>query len=255
MDHALLVGLSRQTALRRELDVVSNNIANVNTTGYKADGAVFSEYLDSGAQAGQFGVQDRRLSFTQDTASWTDMSAGPLQRTGNALDVAIEGNGFLVVQTPQGERYTRNGAMQINAQGELVTSVGHRVLGDSGPIVFNTNDRDITINPDGSIRVREGINPADASRGKLRLATFSDQRRLRKEGSSLFVAPDTMQPQPSTDARVVQGALEKSNVRSVLEMSRMIEVTRSYTEVANILQRHGDMRQSAISRLADVPNA
>jgi flagellar basal-body rod protein FlgF len=254
MDHTLLVGLSRQTALRRELDIVSNNIANLNTTGYKADGAVFAEYLQTGARAGQFAAQDRRLSFVHDRTTWTDMSPGPLQRTGNALDLALEGNAFFVVQTEQGERYTRNGALQINAQGELVTSAGHRVLGESGPITFNTNDRDITINPDGSIRVREGIRPTDAARGKLRLVAFADPRQLRKDGASTFTAPAGMQPQPpAADARVVQGALEKSNVRSVIEMTRMIELTRSYTEVANILQKQSDMRHNAIDKLAEVP--
>ena len=255
MDHTLLVGLSRQTALRRELDIVSNNIANLNTTGFKADGAVFAEYLQTGAQAGQFATPDRRLSFVQDRTTWTDMSPGPLQRTGNALDLAIEGNAFFVVQTEQGERFTRNGALQINATGELVTSAGHRVLGESGPITFNSTDRDVTINPDGSIRVREGIKPTDAARGKLRLVAFADPRQLRKDGASTFTAPEGMQPQPATDARVVQGALEKSNVRSVIEMTRMIELTRSYTEVANILQKQSDMRKSAIDRLAEVPAA
>ncbi len=83
----------------------------------------------------------------QDRATWHDFSPGPIQQTGNPLDVAIDGNAFLVVQTPRGERYTRNGALQINATGELVTSTGDRVLGDGGPIQFQTTDHDISINP------------------------------------------------------------------------------------------------------------
>ena len=255
MENTLLVGLSRQSALRRELDIVANNIANMNTTGYKADGAVFSEYLMPTASADDFAVPDRRLSFVQDRATWHDMSQGAVQQTGNALDVSIDGNAFLVVQTPRGERYTRNGALQINATGELVTSAGHQVLGDNGPILFNVTDRDIVINPDGSIRVREGRNAnSDAQRGRLRLASFANPQALTKDGSSTFAAPAGMQPQaPAVGVRVVQGTIEKSNVRPVIEMTRMIELSRAYAEVSNILQQHGEMRRSAIQQLADVP--
>ncbi len=253
MDYTQLVGLSRQTALKRELDVVANNIANVNTTGFKADGSVFAEFLQSGASAGLFTGPDRQLSLVQDRMTWTDMSPGAMQQTGNSLDVALDGDGFLVVQTEQGERYTRNGALQINASGELVTSAGYKVMGESGPIILNSTDRDITINPDGSIRVREGNKPVDASRGKLRLVQFAQPQLLRKDGASTFSAPEGVQAQPATNTRVIQGALERSNVRSVVEMSRMIELTRAYTEIANLLQKQSDIRTSAISKLAEVP--
>ena len=251
MENALLIGLSRQNALRRELDIVANNIANLNTTGYKADGAVFSEYLTSGAAAGP----DRRLSFVQDRATWHDMGQGPVQRTGNPLDISIDGNAFLVVQTARGERYTRNGALQINATGELVTSAGDKVLGDSGPIVFNVTDRDIVINADGSIRVREGVSAnTDSGRGRLRLVAFANPQQLKKDGSSTFLAPGGVAPQAAdASVRVVQGTIEKSNVRAVVEMTRMIELTRAYSEVAGILQQAGEMRRNAIDRLAEVP--
>jgi flagellar basal-body rod protein FlgF len=253
MENALLIGLSRQNALRRELDIVANNIANLNTTGFKADGAVFSEYLGAGASSGSFVAGDRRVSFVQDRATWHDMSAGPLQQTGNPLDVAIDGAAFLVVQTPRGERYTRNGAMQINAAGELVTSAGDKVLGESGPIVFNATDKEIVINPDGTIRVREGLRATtDAGRGKLRLVSFANPQRLRKEGGSTFSAPAGMLPQADTISRVAQGSVERSNVRAVVEMTRMIELTRAYTEIAGVLQQQGDMRRNAIERLADL---
>src|SRR5713226_5631331 len=103
MENALLIGLSRQTVLRRELDIVANNIANLNTTAFKADGAVFSEYLQTDARADQFIGPDRRVSFVQDRMTWHDLSQGPLQQTGNSLDVAIDGDAYLVVQTPRGE--------------------------------------------------------------------------------------------------------------------------------------------------------
>src|ERR1700688_1062146 len=158
MQNATLVGLSRQVALARELDVVANNIANLNTTGYKADSSLFEEFLSSGARADQTGA---RVSFVHDQGIWHDMSQGPIDRTGNPLDVAVDGNAFLVVQTPGGERYTRNGAMKINATGALVTSDGNPVLGDGGPISLQPTDRQISISRDGTISVREGTSMCD----------------------------------------------------------------------------------------------
>ncbi len=254
MENALLIGLSRQIALNRELEVVANNIANLNTTGYKADGSVFEEFLMPGASADQFQAADRRMSYVQDRATWHNFSPGPLKQTGNPLDVAIDGDAFLVVQTARGERYTRNGALQINATGQLVTSTGDPVLGDGGPILFQPTDHDTSINPDGTITVREGANTlSDSARGKLRLVSFDRAGQLQKDGSSLFAAPNGVASQPAPKARLVQGAIEQSNVSGVVEMARMIEVTRTYTQVAGMLQQTSDMRRSAIDKLADVP--
>jgi flagellar basal-body rod protein FlgF len=256
MDNALLIGLSRQTALQRELDVVANNIANVNTTGFKADGAVFAEYLQSRTNSELFSAPDRRMSFVQDSLSWHDMSQGTIQQTGGPLDVAIDGEGMMVVQTARGERYTRNGALQLNNAGELVTMAGDKVMGDSGPIILQPTDRDIAITKDGTIKVREGLSlNSDSTRGKLRLVTFDNPQQLRKDGASTFAAPEGVTPTPLPDAsaHVVQGSIEKSNVRTVVEMTRMIELTRAYTQVATILQQQGDMRKNSIQQLAEVP--
>jgi flagellar basal-body rod protein FlgF len=253
MENASLVGLSRQIALQRELDVVANNIANLTTTGFKADNVVFHEFIMPGAQANRFAGNDRRVSFVQDRATWLDLSQGPVQQTGNPLDIAISGNAFLAVQTPRGERYTRNGALQLNNAGELVTSEGHKVIGENGPIVLQANDRDISISTDGTISVREGRNTTDSLRGKLKLVTFANAQRLQKDGTSAYAAPNGVQAQPATQVRVVQGNIEKSNVSSVLEMTRMVEVTRTYTQVASLLQQQSDMRRTAIEKLAEVP--
>src|SRR5579872_644462 len=183
MQNAILVGLSRQVALERELDVVANNIANINTTGYKADGSMFEEFLSSSARGA--GTASR-VSFVQDRGTWRDMSAGPIEHTGNPLDVAVSGKGFLVVQTPRGERYTRNGLFQINADGELVTSDGYQVLGDGGPIKLQRTDRQVQISADGTISVREGSSKVDSQRGKLRLVSFANMQQLQKDSSSTF---------------------------------------------------------------------
>jgi flagellar basal-body rod protein FlgF len=250
MQNADLVGLSRQMALSRELDVVANNIANLDTTGYKADSSLFEEYLGSAARAGG---KTGRVSFVLDRGVWHDMSQGPVQRTANPLDIAINGNAFLVVQTPRGERYTRNGALQINATGQLVTSDGNPVLGEAGPITFQPNDNQVSISRDGTISVREGTSTVDSLRGKLRLVSFDNMQQLQKDGSSTFNATGGAQPQPAINAGIAQGSIEKSNVRGVVEMSRMIEITRSYTQVATMLQQQSDQRTQAIDKLADVP--
>ncbi len=251
MQNAILVGLSRQVALARELDVVANNIANLNTSGYKADGSLFEEYLNTGAQAD---MTASRVSFVRDRGAWHDMSQGAVERTGNPLDVAIDGPGFLAVQTPRGERYTRNGSMQINPAGQLVTSEGFPVLGDGGPITLQQGDRQVSISRDGTLSVREGTSIIDSLRGKLRLVTFDSPQRLQKDGNGTFNPASGAQPQPSTTSGFIQGSIEKSNVRGVVEMSRMIEITRSYTQIASMLQQQNDLSQTAIDKLAEVPN-
>ena len=155
MANTLLIGLSRQLTLERQMDVVANNVANINTAGYKADRSLFQEYLMPVAHEDNFVGGDRRLSFVQDRATFHDFASGPSEQTKNPLDVAIAGDGFLVVQTPAGERYTRDGSMQINNQGQLVTTSGNPVLGTNGPIVFQPTDHDISIAADEVVFVRD----------------------------------------------------------------------------------------------------
>jgi len=253
MENTLLIGLSRQTTLERQLDVVANNIANVNTAGFKSDSSLFEEYLMPGAHEDNFVGRDRRVSYVTDRATWRDLSQGPLEPTKNPLDVAIEGKGFLVVQTPGGERYTRDGNLQINSQGQLVTAAGHPVLGTGGPIVFQPTDKEVTINADGGVSVLEGVSRIDSIRGKLRLVSFAQAQKLVKEGANLYAGGEGNAAQPDTTSRVQQGFIEKSNVNSVAEMSKMIEVTRTYTQISAMLQQQGDLRKSALEKLADVP--
>jgi flagellar basal-body rod protein FlgF len=254
MENAALIGLSRQIALGRELEVVANNIANLNTTGYKADGAVFEEFLSPVARHGEFRGAGQRMSYVHDRATWHDFKQGQLLTTGNPLDVAIDGEGMLVVQTAAGERYTRNGALQINNRGELVTLTGDRVVGENGTIIFQPTDRDIVVTKDGTIKVREGQSlNSDSTRGKLRVVRFADMQQLRKDGASSYSAPNGVTPQIVDKPNIVQGSIEKSNVRSVIEMARMIEVSRAYTEVATMLAQQNDLRKNSLQQLAEVP--
>jgi flagellar basal-body rod protein FlgF len=251
MENMLLIGLSRQMVLERQMDVVANNVANINTNGFKADKSLFQEFLTSGAHEDNFKAGDRRISFVQDRSTYHDFASGPLEQTKNPLDVAIDGGAFLVVQTPAGERYTRDGSLQINAQGQLVTAGGNPVLGTGGPIVFQPGDKEISIAADGGVSVLEGANKVDSLRGKLRLVSFANAQSLVKQGSNLYSGGGA---QPDATARVRQGYVEKSNVNSVAEMSRMIEVTRTYTQISAMLQQQGDLRRTAIEKLAEVPN-
>ena len=253
MENALLVGLSRQMVLERQLDVISNNIANVNTNGFKADKSLFEEYLGSGAHEDNFTARDRRVSYVQDRGTFRDVSQGPLQQTGNPLDVAINGSGLMVVQAQGGERYTRDGNLQINNLGQLVTASGSPVLGTSGPIVFQPTDHDIVISADGTVTVQEGAARTDSIRGKLRLVSFADAQKLLKQGDNLYSAGAGTAAQADTKSTVQQGFVEKSNVNSVVEMSHMVEVMRTYTNIANILQQQSDLHKNAIDKLADVP--
>jgi flagellar basal-body rod protein FlgF len=252
MENTLLIGLSRQTTLERQLDVVANNVANVNTTGYKADSSLFEEYLMSGAHEDNFMGRDRRVSYVQDRATFRDFSQGAVEQTNNPLDIAIDGGGFLVVQTAAGERYTRDGGLQLNNTGQLVTVAGNPVLGTSGPIVMQPTDHDINVSPDGTITVLEGNGRTDAIRGKLRLASFVDAQKLLKEGANLYSSGEGS-ARADIKSVVRQGFIEKSNVNGVAEMSRMIEVTRAYTQISTLLQQQSDLHKSAIEKLADVP--
>jgi len=130
------------------------------------------------------------------------------------------------------------------------------VMGESGPITFQPKDRNITISQDGTISVREGSNSQTESlRGQVRVVSFDQPGRLQKDGAGVFLAPAGVTPQPDKLSRVMQGTVEKSNVRSVIEMTRMIEVTRSYTHIANILSQQADLRRTAIEKLSEVPTS
>jgi len=252
MDNSLLVAMSRQVTLERQIDVVANNIANLNTAGFKATSSVFGEFLNTVAQENDFPAADAPVHFVIDRTAYRNLGQGPIQQTGNPLDVAINGEAYLSVQTAAGERYTRDGALVINAAGQLVTADGAVVNGDNGPIVFQANDRNISISADGRIGVLEGLTNTETQRGKLKLVSFAQPQRLQSEGGNRYSAPAGAAAQPApASVTVVQGAVEGSNVSGVREMTRMIEINRTYSLIASLMQTQGDTK--TIDRLADVP--
>lgn len=246
MENALLIGLSRQTALARELDVIANNMANMRTAGYKGEHLVFEEYMMPVAREQDLPEGDGRLSYVVDVGLARDFSEGEFEHTGNPLDVAIVGKGWLVVETGEGQRYTRDGGLKISPDGDLVTGAGHRVLGEGGAISFSPGERDIAIASDGT------ISTATGEKGRLRVVRFDDETLLEKTGGNLFTS-DATPSAANEEARLRQGVIERSNVKPVLETARMIEVTRAYTSVATALEQMQTLRRDAIEQLGSVP--
>jgi flagellar basal-body rod protein FlgF len=246
MENALLVGLSRQVALGRELDVIANNVANIGTSGFKARSLRFEEYLMPQASADTFPSADQPVYYTVDKGTGLDFTAGPIERTGNPLDIAIRGDAVLAVTTGQGERYTRNGSLQVNTRGELVTSDGYRVVGESGPITFTGAEKSIAIGTDGTISTEEG------TKGRLKLMSVKDPKSLTNDGLNLYGATTPLTP-VGRDTRIETGAIERSNVKPIVEMSRLIEVNRTYAAVSAMLQQTDSLMRNAIQQLANVP--
>jgi flagellar basal-body rod protein FlgF len=245
MENALLIGLSRQAALTRQLDVIANNLANARTAGYKNEQLIFQEYLMPTASVEDLQGTDQNLSYVIDAGLNRDFSQGGLTRTDNPFDLAINGEGWFVVQTAQGERYTRAGEFSLNPQGQLVTQQGDQVLGEGGPIVFGSSETAITIASDGTISSSAG------QKGRLRIVDFEQQDLLQKQGGNLYRTDQT--PQPAALATVTQGAVEGSNVVAVKEIASMIDVTRAYVTTAKMIERTEQLRRDAMERLASVP--
>lgn len=263
MLRGIYTGASGMIAQQARLDVVSNNLANVDKTGFKKDLAVFKAFPDMLIRR----VSDNGLGVTPagsyDTMPYvgklgtgvevnevyTDFDQGSLQRTENNFDFALEGRGFLTVKTERGERYTRNGSFTINQDGILMTHNGYPVMGENGIIRVQHNN--FIVNERGEIMVNAAIDPnavvgmADNDWSqpvvldRLKLADFEKIRELKKEGDSLWKETEYSGPpiQPG-NLKVIQGFLEKSNVNMIREMVDMIEVQRSYEANQKAVQTH-----------------
>ncbi len=240
MDNALYVGLTRQMGLRRALDVVANNMANISTAGFKTDALLFE--TETGRPAVSQ-IAPRQIQFVDGWAMARDMSAGPMEQTGAQLDVALSGPGFFTVQGPQGPLYTRAGRFALSPAGEIVTANGQTVLSDAGaPLVVNPVGGPLTITGDGS------VSQAGVTIGRLGVAEFANPAALEKVGDNLF-APGAQAPAPATAPGVRQGMVEGSNVKAVLELTRLIEIQRAYESVTRMIRSEEELRDKAISRL------
>jgi flagellar basal-body rod protein FlgF len=246
MQNAQLISLSRQMALQRQLDVVANNMANINTNGFKSSDLLFEDYLMPGASSTGFEGYDKDLHFTDDWSTLHNLDNGEIDQTGNTFDVALDGQGFFTVQTPTGDMYTRNGSFTLDNTGTLVDLNGNPVLTDGGPVKVASSDTGISIGVDGT------ISTASGGKGKLKVVEFDDPQVLAHAGENYFSAPTNVTPNGATKTKVLQGAIERSNVNGMVEMSNMIRITRAYQTISNIMQRQDEMRTMAIQRLGEV---
>jgi len=242
VDNVAYIGLSRQAGLMRELDIIANNLANANTTGFRREGAVFSEHVKALQGASQRIVQpSRSLSIGHLGAHATDFSQGGMKATGAPLDIAIEGEGFFVIDTPAGQSLTRAGAFLTNSEGQLITPDGYGVLDDAGgQINFPADAGTILISRDGSITV-DGDQVA-------RLGVVdADPLQLERLGDNLWRSPAGTQQ--LEDFAVRQGFLETSNVSPVTEIARMIEVQRHYDAGQTLLELDNERIKNVVTTL------
>lgn len=239
METPTYIVLSRQLGLTRNMEVVANNLANANTTGFKAEGMVFSEYLIRAEKP-------TKLSYVQDLATWRDQREGEVITTGNDLDLAIQGDGYFVVQSPNGPIYTRNGRFQLNADGEIVNQAGYQVLAGGAPIIVNPEDGPLNISEDGMVTAdtTQGGN-VPVIYGQLDVVTFADPQLLKPAGASGFTSEQPALPGVAADFKIQQRMLEGSNVRAIIEMTNMITVQRSYQSASRFLEgEHERMRRA-----------
>lgn len=240
MENISYIGLSQQMSLHQQMNIAANNLANMNTPGFKAQGALFIEYLNKAE-----GAPQEVLRQAINHGSYRDLGQGSLQQTFNDYDFAIQGDGYFAIATEGGERYTRAGSFSLNANRELVTKDGELVQGEGGgALTIPAEATDISLGSDGVITTNVG------DVGRLKIVNFDNPQALVEQGGNLYSAEGAA-PLPS-NAKVVQGAVEASNVNPVIEMNRMIEVLRLYQGTQKMLMNDHDRIRSTIQKLTKV---
>ncbi len=223
METAIYATLTRQSGLVREMRVIANNIANANTTGFRQQGVIFSEYVRRSDIDSSVSMASARIGNTY-------LAQGTLEPTGSRLDLAIEGDGYFLVEAPGGQRLTRAGSFSSSAEGLMVTPDGFPVLDAGGAPVFLPPSIDsVKIGRDGTISV-EG-----APVGQVGVVRPLRADRMTRDGGQLFDAPDGFEPVETPT--VMQGFVEASNVDIVLQMARMVEVKRAYELGQSFMER------------------
>lgn len=241
MENISYIGLSQQKALQEQMNVASNNIANMSTPGYKGTSVIFEDYLNRAKHNDPTGIKQ-----VSNIRTYRDLSQGSLQRTDNKLDFAINGEGYFSVQTPQGQRYTRDGSFSLDANGNIVTKEGYQVMGDSGPLSIPQGARNIVVGNDGNINTDQG------DVGSIRVVNFADGQSLTPEGDNLLSAGQGAVEQPAEKVTITQGSLEMANVNPIIEMNRMVEILRNYQAAQKMIQNDHDRIRSVIQKLTQV---
>ena len=243
MIRGLYTSASGMVSSMDKSDTISNNLANLNTTGYKKQETIESEFgkevlkrIDhERTTIGEIGSG----AFVSDIAD--DFSAGEYEETGNPLDLAISGEGFFAVQTPEGVKYTRNGEFTIDNQNQIVTQDGHPVLGENGALQLPEQ---------GEVVIEDNNVLVDGFElDTLELVNFENPEGLIREGDVLFTAGPEVGEEFAAEGLVEQGFLEGANVNPIEEMTRMIENTRAYEADQKAIQAHDDTLDAAINRV------
>ncbi|HEY8571867.1 flagellar basal-body rod protein FlgF [Phenylobacterium sp.] len=244
MDNTNFVGLSRQIVLRREMDIIANNIANADTAGFKVESLMTR--AEPKAPAFTLGGP-KPVKFVVADGVLRDFTQGAVRRTDGPLDFAIEGQGFFRVRGDEGERFTRDGRFRTDEVGRLVTQGGAMVLDEGGG--------EVTIDPErGPLMMgADGTLTQNGERvGKLAVVEFENLSVLEKTGDNLLQNTSNEQPRPATEARLRQGMLEGSNVQPILEITRMIEVSRAYESMARMMDSNADLARRSVERMGRV---
>lgn len=241
MELTSYVALSYLTAQQRALEVTANNLANAGTAGFKAERTLFSDWLSS--QRGTDGSHGTKpVAFVQDRATYRDFAEGPLQQTGNPLDLAIAGDGFFTVDTARGPRLTRAGRFTPQPDGRITDGNGNPLLDSTGqPLRLSPADVTLNVSADGTLESENGRI------GKIGVVQPADTARMQAEGST-NLRSDSATAQVE-QPRIIQGSVEESNVQPILEMSRMMSGLRSFEFTAQLVQKESDREQSAIDKL------
>ena len=241
MNSGMYSALSGNLAAMKRLDIISNNLANVNTPGYKKDKMTFESMLAGPVNPPAVPQGTTADPILQKENVYIDYVAGPMAQTGNPLDLSIEGDGFFVIQTPAGESYTRQGNFSRAADGTLVTADGFPVMGQGGAIRIQGSQ--VEIDAKGVVTV-DGV-PS----GTISIVDFPKPYNLMKTGSARFVSADPqVAPQAST-AGIHQGNLEGSNVETISEMVQMIETSRYFEACSKVIKGFDDMAAKAVNEL------
>jgi flagellar basal-body rod protein FlgF len=240
MNDASSVALSAQLAVLHSTDIIANNLANMSTTGYKGQHLAFTQYLSQTSDG-------TPISYVQEQGVARDPSQGPLNTTGNRLDVAIRGEGYFTIQTPLGNRYTRDGHFQLDSAGQIVTSQGYPVLSEGGaPLVVPDGRGEVTIGADGAVSTLEG------QVGKLGLVTFADQQAMTETAGGYFMTEQASAPAPSA-TKLMQGSLEGSNVEPIVEITRLIGGQHNVEYAKTFVDVLAQQTSNAIDRLGKAP--
>lgn len=266
MSKGIYTAVSGAMAQNARLDTIANNLANVNTPGFKRDGQLFREYLTSyekepgtitvpripASIESFYDMQGGDKSYVDAAGTFTDFSQGALKPTGNKLDIALEGEGFFEVNTPEGSRFTRVGSFIVDGDGRLVTKQGFPVLRDGGPGA-DPSSREIRLtSANVSITPTGEIFEGNHNIGRLALVNVGKKDALLKVGQSLYSLKDTIDPQltVANEAKLHQGFLEMSNVNPIREMTDMITATRVFESTQKGIQAYDQMLHKAVN---DVP--